>query len=78
MLVLLLWNSQIRSDKDKEESMYYSLLGPGASKEPVNLFIVEEMTGLVYIRGKLDREERETYIVSTHSVFMQFDGLLKK
>ncbi|GLD71391.1 desmoglein-3-like protein [Lates japonicus] len=53
----------IRSDWDEERTLYYTLLGHGASKEPVNLFIVEETTGLVRIRGTLDREERETYIV---------------
>uniref|UniRef100_A0A4W6EMN8 Cadherin domain-containing protein n=1 Tax=Lates calcarifer TaxID=8187 RepID=A0A4W6EMN8_LATCA len=52
------------SDWDEERTLYYTLLGHGASKEPVNLFIVEENTGLVRIRGTLDREERETYILT--------------
>lgn len=57
-------NPQIRSDIDIQETMYYTLLGHGASKEPVNLFVVEETTGLVRIRGILDREERDVYVVS--------------
>ncbi|XP_050924415.1 desmoglein-3 [Lates calcarifer] len=56
--------AKIRSDWDEERTLYYTLLGHGASKEPVNLFIVEENTGLVRIRGTLDREERETYILT--------------
>ncbi|XP_035526807.1 desmoglein-2-like [Morone saxatilis] len=54
--------AKIRSDSDKEMILYYSLLGPGANEVPLNLFVVQETTGLVYIRGSLDREERETYI----------------
>ncbi|XP_037626194.1 desmoglein-2-like [Sebastes umbrosus] len=53
----------IRSDRDEEQILYYTLLGPGASERPLNLFVVEEATGLVHVRGTLDREERETYIL---------------
>ncbi|XP_072295379.1 desmoglein-2.1-like [Eucyclogobius newberryi] len=54
--------ARIRSDKDEIEPLYYSLHGPGADKKPYNLFFVEEATGLVYIRGVLDREMREIYV----------------
>ena len=53
---------QIRSDMDG--TMYYTLLGHGASEEPYNLFVVEETTGQVRIFNVLDREERASYIVS--------------
>ena len=56
---------QIRSDWDGNQNMFYFLLGHGATEEPVNLFVVDGRTGEVRVRGKLDREERETYTVST-------------
>ncbi|XP_059197237.1 desmoglein-2.1-like [Centropristis striata] len=56
--------ARIRSDKDEQDVLYYSLRGPGASLDPVNLFVVGEDSGLVYVRGTLDREERETYILT--------------
>uniref|UniRef100_A0A8P4KDP5 Desmoglein 2 n=1 Tax=Dicentrarchus labrax TaxID=13489 RepID=A0A8P4KDP5_DICLA len=56
--------AKIRSDEGDGGILYYSLLGPGASEVPLNLFVVQETTGLVFIRGSLDREERETYILS--------------
>ncbi|CAL8395375.1 unnamed protein product [Boreogadus saida] len=45
-------------------SMYYTLLGHGASEEPYNLFVVEETTGQVRIFDVLDREERASYILT--------------
>lgn len=56
--------AKIRSDIDRQETMYYTLLGHGANKEPINLFVVEETTGLVRIRGLLDREERDVYVLT--------------
>ncbi|XP_049444550.1 cadherin-4-like, partial [Epinephelus fuscoguttatus] len=61
--------ARIRSDWDSEQNLHYTLLGPGASKEPVNLFVVDEFSGLVYVRGTLDREERETYILTGVATF---------
>ncbi|XP_041791132.1 desmoglein-1-like [Chelmon rostratus] len=55
--------ARIRSDKNGGKNLFYSLQGQGASQPPVNLFVVDENTGLVYVRGKLDREKKETYIV---------------
>uniref|UniRef100_UPI003AABC8CE desmoglein-2.1-like n=1 Tax=Centroberyx gerrardi TaxID=166262 RepID=UPI003AABC8CE len=53
--------ARIRSDFDKRETLYYTLTGPGASENPINLFVVGETSGLVHVRGKLDREKMETY-----------------
>nr|XP_033477415.1 desmoglein-2-like [Epinephelus lanceolatus] len=61
--------ARIRSDWDSERNLHYTLLGPGASQEPVNLFVVDDVSGLVYIRGTLDREERETYILTGVATF---------
>ncbi|KAL7396381.1 hypothetical protein ABVT39_004926 [Epinephelus coioides] len=39
--------AKIRSDWDSERNLHYTLLGPGASQEPVNLFVVDDISGLV-------------------------------
>ncbi|XP_059922419.1 desmoglein-2.1-like [Gadus macrocephalus] len=57
-----LYVAKIRSDMDG--TMYYTLLGHGASEEPYNLFVVEETTGQVRIFDVLDREERASYILT--------------
>ncbi|XP_029988608.1 desmoglein-2-like [Sphaeramia orbicularis] len=56
--------ARIRSDSDKIHKLYYGLMGPGASEDPINLFMVDENSGLVRVRGILDREQRETYILT--------------
>ncbi|CAB1324036.1 unnamed protein product [Coregonus sp. 'balchen'] len=62
--------AKIRSDLDEAgETLYYSLRGPGANQEPVNLFVVEETTGLVHITGILDRELFETYTLTGEAKF---------
>ena len=55
---------QIRSDKEEEEKVEYSLGGHGADKPPFNLFLVNPVNGFVRITGILDREERAEYNVS--------------
>ncbi|XP_062280149.1 desmoglein-2-like protein [Scomber scombrus] len=52
--------AKIRSDMDKKHKLHYSLLGHGANKDPINLFVVDTI-GLVYVRGILDREKQESY-----------------
>lgn len=47
---------QIRSDKDKDSKVEYSLKGPGADRPPFNLFVVDHETGFIRITGILDRE----------------------
>ncbi|KAM6962568.1 desmoglein-2.1-like [Aplochiton taeniatus] len=56
--------AKIRSDMDINAKMYYSLIGVGANLDPVNLFVVGEDTGLIRIRGILDREERDSYLLT--------------
>ncbi|XP_060773605.1 desmoglein-2.1-like isoform X4 [Neoarius graeffei] len=53
---------KIRSDKDTGSKPFeYSLRGPGADKEPFNLFIVNPQNGFVRITGILDREKVSKY-----------------
>ncbi|KAF3835609.1 hypothetical protein F7725_028167 [Dissostichus mawsoni] len=60
---------RIRSDYDKNKILHYTLQGPGANEEPLNRFTVDQHTGLVYIQGTLDREEKETYILTGLALF---------
>ena len=53
---------QIRSDMSP--IMFYTLLGPGASEPPHNLFVVDELNGKVRVYNVLDREEVPFYTVS--------------
>ena len=62
--MMLPWLSkQIRSDRDDGLPVVYSLKGPGADENPVNLFIVNK-DGLVKITAILDREQHSEYNVS--------------
>ncbi|XP_067086301.1 desmoglein-2.1-like [Osmerus mordax] len=55
----------IRSDlEDSGERLFYTLFGPGANKDPVNLFIVGENDGQIRIRGILDRERIPKYTLT--------------
>ncbi|KAK7891853.1 hypothetical protein WMY93_023816 [Mugilogobius chulae] len=58
----------IRSDYDKEP-LYYALTGPGADQSPFNLFTVDEK-GMVYVTGRLDREERDLYPLTGVAYYM--------
>ncbi|KAL0966166.1 hypothetical protein UPYG_G00291820 [Umbra pygmaea] len=53
--------AKIRSDKEYESRVIYSLTGIGADQDPVGLFSVEPGTGLVHIHGILDREKKSSY-----------------
>nr|XP_046247929.1 desmoglein-3-like [Scatophagus argus] len=71
--------ARIRSDSDTMKTLYYSLLGPGASEKPLNLFVVDELSGLVFVRGMLDREEREVYTLTGVARFVdgsEAEGLI--
>ncbi|XP_051983851.1 desmoglein-2-like protein isoform X2 [Xyrauchen texanus] len=53
--------AKIRSDEETRTTIRYSLTGPGADRDPVNLFTVGRENGLVKIHGVLDREKTPTY-----------------
>ncbi|XP_041802909.1 B-cadherin-like [Chelmon rostratus] len=60
--------SQIRSNEDKIKKIYYSITGPGADKDPVNLFTMDRDTGTLYLTQPLDREAQAKYTFQAHAV----------
>ncbi|NWV70222.1 CADH1 protein, partial [Malurus elegans] len=55
---------QIKSNKDKETKVFYSIIGQGADTIPVGVFIIERETGWLKVTKPLDREEKDKYVVS--------------
>lgn len=71
---LFVFCCQIRSDKDRQAKVEYYLSGPGASKPPYNLFVVDHDTGFVRITDVVDRETYPFFNVSLslHKVFLRY------
>ena len=66
-LTLLSFRSsfQIRSDKDNDIPIRYSITGVGADQPPMEVFSIDSMSGRMYVTRPMDREERASYHVST-------------
>ncbi|KAF6076892.1 cadherin 1 [Phyllostomus discolor] len=59
---------QIKSNKDKETQVFYSITGQGADTPPVGVFIIERETGWLKVTMPLDREAIPKYILFSHAV----------
>lgn len=59
---------QIKSNRDKETKVFYSITGPGADKPPVGVFIIERETGWLMVTEPLDRENIASYTLFSHAV----------
>ncbi|XP_063293856.1 cadherin-1-like [Pelobates fuscus] len=59
---------QIKSSRDKEVKVFYSITGPGADTPPVGLFIVERATGWLNVTKPLDREDIPMFTLFVHAV----------
>ncbi|NWI19801.1 CADH1 protein, partial [Crypturellus soui] len=59
---------QIKSNKDKETKVFYSITGQGADTPPVGVFIIERETGWLKVTKPLDREEISRYVLFSHAV----------
>ncbi|KAM6300614.1 cadherin-1-like [Aegotheles albertisi] len=59
---------QIKSDKDKETKVFYSITGQGADTPPVGIFTIERETGWLEVTKPLDREEKDKYVLFSHAV----------
>ncbi|XP_007538206.1 cadherin-1 [Erinaceus europaeus] len=59
---------QIKSNRDKETQVFYSITGQGADTPPVGVFIIERETGWLKVTEPLDREVIPKYILYSHAV----------
>ncbi|XP_030313495.1 LOW QUALITY PROTEIN: cadherin-1-like [Calypte anna] len=59
---------QIKSNKDKDTTVFYSITGQGADTPPVGVFTIERETGWLEVTKPLDREEKDKYILFSHAV----------
>uniref|UniRef100_A0A2K5PX32 Cadherin-1 n=1 Tax=Cebus imitator TaxID=2715852 RepID=A0A2K5PX32_CEBIM len=59
---------QIKSNKDKEARVFYSITGQGADTPPVGVFIIERETGWLKVTEPLDREQIAKYTLFSHAV----------
>ncbi|XP_049660297.1 cadherin-1-like [Accipiter gentilis] len=59
---------QIKSNKDKETQVFYSITGQGADTPPVGVFIIERETGWLEVTKPLDREKIDKYVLFSHAV----------
>ncbi|XP_010006768.1 PREDICTED: cadherin-3 [Chaetura pelagica] len=59
---------QIKSNKDKETKVFYSITGQGADTPPVGIFTIERETGWLEETKPLDREEKDKYVLFSHAV----------
>uniref|UniRef100_A0A8C6XU31 Cadherin domain-containing protein n=1 Tax=Naja naja TaxID=35670 RepID=A0A8C6XU31_NAJNA len=59
---------QIKSNRDKETKIFYSITGQGADTPPEGVFIIEKETGWMKVTRPLDRESIEKYHLLSHAV----------
>ncbi|KAJ8247328.1 hypothetical protein GJAV_G00245050 [Gymnothorax javanicus] len=58
---------QIRSSRNKDVKMEYSITGPGADEDPVGVFTVDKGTGWLSVTHPLDREKQAKYALLAHA-----------
>lgn len=66
---------QIRSDKDNDIPIRYSITGVGADQPPMEVFSIDSMSGRMYVTRPMDREERASYHVSTSYLWRENVGV---
>ncbi|XP_066440072.1 cadherin-1-like [Eleutherodactylus coqui] len=59
---------QIKSTRDTEMQIRYSITGQGASTPPMGIFIMDALTGWMNVTGQLDREHIPYYSLQVHAV----------
>ncbi|CAO2593374.1 Cdh2 [Lemmus lemmus] len=66
--VIVFLISQIRSDRDKNLSLRYSVTGPGADQPPTGIFIISPISGQLSVTKPLDRELIAQFHLRAHAV----------
>ncbi|EMP41927.1 B-cadherin [Chelonia mydas] len=59
---------QIKSNRDKESKIIYSITGQGADTPPNGVFTIEAKTGWMMVTQPLDREDIDKYHLFSHAV----------
>ncbi|EPY79126.1 cadherin-2 [Camelus ferus] len=60
--------ARIRSDRDKNLSLRYSVTGPGADQPPTGIFIINPISGQLSVTKPLDRELIARFHLRAHAV----------
>ncbi|MEJ1288287.1 hypothetical protein NN561_019318 [Cricetulus griseus] len=60
--------AKIRSDRDKNLSLRYSVTGPGADQPPTGIFIINPISGQLSVTKPLDRELIARFHLRAHAV----------
>ncbi|KAJ8247336.1 hypothetical protein GJAV_G00245130 [Gymnothorax javanicus] len=58
---------QIRSSRDSEVKIQYSISGPGATEDPVGIFTIDKGSGWLSVTQPLDREKQAKYVLLAHA-----------
>ncbi|KAG7244861.1 hypothetical protein INR49_029158, partial [Caranx melampygus] len=58
----------IRSDRDKNRMLRYSVTGPGADQPPTGIFIINPISGQLSVTKPLDREHISNFHLRAHAV----------
>ncbi|XP_042584396.1 cadherin-4-like isoform X1 [Cyprinus carpio] len=66
---------QIKSDFVKETQMVYSITGEGADQDPKGIFVVERLSGNLFVTQSLDREKKASYRLIVHAVARDLDNV---
>ncbi|KTF76067.1 hypothetical protein cypCar_00035912 [Cyprinus carpio] len=66
---------QIKSDFAKETQMEYRVTGEGADLEPKGIFIVERLSGNLFVTQALDREKKASYRLVAHAEARDVDNV---
>ncbi|XP_024275603.1 cadherin-2-like [Oncorhynchus tshawytscha] len=59
---------RIRSDRDKNSLLRYSVTGPGADQSPTGIFIINPISGQLSVTKPLDREHISNFHLRAHAV----------
>ncbi|XP_042653563.1 LOW QUALITY PROTEIN: B-cadherin-like [Tyto alba] len=59
---------QIKSNRDRDTKIFYSITGQGADAPPEGVFTIEKESGWMMVTQPLDREEIDKYHLFSHAV----------